>query len=212
MPKHKLSKDQILKIKKMRSNGNSIPEISNKLQIPRTTVFYHSVGVKILPEFIDLWKSKRAGSRYRKIIQEKSAIEDAKIFVKKLSDKERILFASALYWGEGNKKDFIISNSDPDLINLFLKILINNFQITKERISVSIRIFEDMDKDKCLDFWSKVVDIPKENFLNVYILKGKKKGKLEYGMCRVRVSKGGSLLKRIKAINKMVFQAIASID
>lgn len=36
------------------------------------------------------------------------------------------------------------------------------------------------------------------------ILKGKKKGKLEYGMCRIRVTKGGYLLKLLHALEDII--------
>ncbi len=65
--------------------------------------------------------------------------------------------------------------------------------------------------DKCLNFWSKITGIRKEDFVNVNILAGKKKVKLEYWMCRVRVIKGGDLLKKIKSINKVITDLIVPI-
>jgi hypothetical protein len=67
-----------------------------------------------------------------------------------------------------------------------------------------------MDAKKCLNFWSKVVNLPKEQFQHVSVLAGKKKGKLEFGMCRVRVSKGGDLLKKIQAVNKVFSSLVES--
>jgi hypothetical protein len=43
-------------------------------------------------------------------------------------------------------------------------------------------------------------------FVNVNILKGKKSGKCPFGMCRVRVKKGGNMLKYIKALKNIVIE------
>ena len=209
MGKPTLDNDKVLKIKNLRSLGYSLPEISRELEVPKTTVFRYIKNVQILPEFIKLWEAKRVGSRYRKILKEKQAFLDGRKVVENLSSKEKMLFACALYWGEGSKKDFGLSNTDPELIKSFINVLRNVFNIQNDRLRISIRIYEDLDRDRCLNFWSRIVAIEKEKFINVDVLHGKKKGKLEYGMCRVRVLKGGDLLKQVKGINKAFALAIA---
>ncbi len=133
---------------------------------------------------------------------ERSAFADGKRIVGKLAAKEKLLFLCALYWAEGSKRDFGLSNTDPELIRTFINGLREVFQLPEERFRISIRIYEDLDREKCLDFWESIVNIPKEKFLKVDVLKGKKSGKLEYGMCRIRVTKGADILKKIVGINK----------
>ncbi|MBU6431339.1 hypothetical protein KGQ29_03120 [Patescibacteria group bacterium] len=113
---------------------------------------------------------------------------------------------SALYWSEGNKKDFNLINSDPDLIKVFVKGLRGLFGVSPDRFRISIRIYEDLDKVKCLNFWSRITKVPVQKFVSVNVLKGKKKGKLDNGMCRVRVEKAGSLLKYMLAIRDEVIR------
>jgi len=209
MGKPALNNDKVLKIKTLRSLGYSLPEISRELKIPKTTAFRYIENVQILPEFIKLWEIKRVGSRYRKILKEEQAFSNGQKIVGNLSAKEKMLFACALYWGEGSKKDFGLSNTDPELIKSFINILRNVFNVQNNKLRISIRIYEDLDRDRCLNFWSQIVGIEKEKFINVDVLRGKKKGKLEYGMCRVRVLKGGDLLKQIKGINKAFALALA---
>lgn len=98
----------------------------------------------------------------------------------------------------------MLSNTDPNLIRVFVKGIRELFGIENERLRVGIRIYEDMNKEKCLDFWSELIGLDKYKFQNVYILKGKKQGRLEYGMCRIRIAKGGDYLKKITAINRIV--------
>jgi hypothetical protein len=139
-------------------------------------------------------------------ISEERATSDAKKIISSLSEKEKMIFLSALYWGEGNKTDFILSNSDPDLIGVFVKGLREVFKISNNNLRVSIRIYEDLNKNDCLRFWSKVVGIKPKEFLSVNVLRGKKKGKLSYGMCRIRVKKGMNMLKYITAIKKEIIK------
>lgn len=204
----KISNEVITKIIKLREKGFSYPEISKQLNIPKTTVRRYAYRVKIKDEYLKQWTSKRGGSLSTKLRKEKKAYEKARKLINNLTSKEKILFISALYWAEGSKKDFGLSNTDPLLIKVFVTTLREVFEIKDEEFRVSIRIYEDLNKDDCLEFWSKVVNIPKENFVNVNVLRGKKVGKLQYGMCRVRITKGGELLKMIHAVNKTVAEKI----
>ncbi len=204
----KITKEIIKEIKNLRECGHSINEISKKLFISKTTVASYSKNISILPEYISLWKSKQITSIKRKEKKEKEAYKEASKLIRELSNKEKMLFLAALYWAEGSKKDFGLSNTDPNLIRTYISFLRDVYSIDKDQLKISIRIYEDLDKNKCLDFWSNIVGIPKERFINVNILSGKKKGKLAYGMCRVRVTKGGDFLKKIKAINNIVVESL----
>ncbi|MGA2967938.1 MAG: hypothetical protein ABSD69_02100 [Candidatus Levyibacteriota bacterium] len=208
--RQRLSKAKIKEIQYLRARGYTIPEICSKLKIAKTTVFYHAGKITILPDFMDSWRIKRGGSKRIKSLKEERALKEAEILLKDISKKEKTLFISALYWAEGNKKDFMLTNTDPNLIKVFVSGLREIFNIQNERLRMSIRIYEDMDAGKCLDFWSNVVNLPKEQFQHISVLKGKKKGKLEFGMCRVRVSRGGDLLKRLKAVNKVFSDLVES--
>lgn len=205
----KLQIKTVNKIQNLRKKGFSIPEISFRLNLPKTTVFNYAKRVQMLPEVLEEWKAKRGGGRRIRLLKEEHALAEAEKIVKQLSKRDKLLFISALYWAEGNKKDFMLSNTDPNLIKVFINGLREIFRIENNRLRVSIRIYEDMDKEKCLDFWANVVGLPKESFQNVYILKGKKQGKLEFGMCRIRVTKGGDLLKQLVAINKSLANKVA---
>lgn len=198
-----LDKNTVESIISYRRKGYSLPEISNILSIPKTTVFRYVKDVKMDPEYISEWLGKRGGSKKLKLSKEKTALEEVQKLIDTISHKEKLLFISALYWAEGSKRDFGLSNTDPLLIKTFVMGLREVFNITNEQLRVSVRIYEDLDPEKCLGFWSGVVDIPKENFVSVNVIAGKKKGKLEYGMCRIRVTKGEYFLKRIFAVNKV---------
>lgn len=201
-----MKQSDIAALNELRRMGLSYPEISQRLLIPKTTVYKYTKNVKILPEYIGLWKSKRGGSSLRKLKKEKEAEINARETVGTLTNKEKLLFLSALYWAEGSKQDFGLSNTDPNLIKVFISGLKEILKVKTKDLRISVRLYEDLDVEKALLYWSKIVGINKDNFCSVNIIKGKKKGKLEFGMCRVRIKKGGDLLKKIKAINNKVLE------
>lgn len=205
----------IQKVKQLRSQGWSLPEISKELKLSKTSVLRYIKGVEILPEFLSQWAGKRGGSNKYKLFREKKALEEMQNLINELSSKEKLLIISALYWAEGEKKDFSISNTDPHLIRVFVNALRELFGLNNERFRLSIRIYEDLDPEKCIEFWSQVTNLPRENIISIIVLPGKKKGKLEYGMCRVRITRGGDLLKKIKAVGSIITQLsvpIAQMD
>ena len=199
-----ISKENILLIKDLRRKGYSLPEIKKEVDVGYGSIFRYVQGVKILPQYHKTWFGKRGGSIKRKILAQEKASQKAKKLITALSLKEKIIFFSAIYWGEGSKGDFGLSNSDPEMISILIIGLRELFSIATKDLRVSIRIYEDLNKDMCLKFWSKITGVKIEDFVSITILPGKKKGKLPHGMCRIRVLKGGNLLKYIKAIKDEV--------
>lgn len=200
----RISLEIIQKIKLLRSHGYSLPEISKEVGVSRTSVLRYIKNVQILPQYLSEWAGKRGGSRKIKLLKLKRALSKGESVVGRLTDKEKLLILCSLYWAEGNKKDFILTNTDPNLIKVFVNGLRQVFKLTDDQIKISLRLYEDLDREKSMAFWSEIVGIDKDKFLSVHILPGKKKGKLEYGMCRVRIAKGGDLLKEVMSINQII--------
>lgn len=180
--------DQIIQLRK---HGHSFPEISAILNIPRSTAFRHSQNILILPKFKKRWMERRNSS---KILSERAwfvASQKAVAWIDKLNSKERKLLVCALYWAEGNKKDLSFTNTDSSMIALFLDILRTDFKIKNSDFKISIRIYENLNEEECIKHWSAVTKINLQDNVSINILRGKKIGKLKFGMCRVRVRKGG---------------------
>jgi len=55
-----------------------------------------------------------------------------------------------------------------------------------------------------IKFWSEICEIPESQISFVNVLKGKKVGKLLFGMCRVRITKGGYTLKVVQSIQGVI--------
>jgi hypothetical protein len=202
----RIPKEKINFVKKLRSKGWSLPEIYKETGLGYGSIFRYVKGVKISPRYINAWRGKRGGSIKRKERLEMQAYKKAKEKIVDLNTKEKLLFITALYWGEGGKRDFNFTNSDPEMIKLFVSCLKKILKINLNEVRVSIRIYEDLDREKSLDYWSKIIDIPTNKFVNVDVLKGKKVGKLKYGLCRIRIRKGGNVLKYLQALKKRVLE------
>ena len=114
-----------------------------------------------------------------------------------------MLILACLYWGEGNKNELNIINSDPNLIRIFVNCL-KKLGVRNEDLLVSARIYEDLDPEKVKSFWAKTLDIDKKLIRSINVLSSKKKGKLKYGMCRVRVRKGARYFKIIMSMIDLI--------
>ena len=200
----KISPEIVRSIQLLRSKGWTVPELSKKFSIGKATASRYIRKVKILPEFEDIWLSKRNGSAKRKERAVKKAARDANKLINNLSDKERILVLSSLYWAEGAKVDSNLTNTDPELIRVFVKGVKRILGIRNDRLRLNIRIYEDMDKEKCIKYWLNVTGLKMENVSSVNVLIGNKIGKLKYGMCRVRVKRGGDMLKYLIAVRNQI--------
>ncbi len=209
MGKPKISIELESRVVDLRQRGYSIPEIHRILSISKSTVLRYCHGIEILPEYRNRWLERRNAS---KIISERAknaaSLESVRL-VDGLTDKDLMIFGAALYWAEGAKKELSFINSDPEMIRLFVHILKNVFRVPLKSIRISLRLFEDMDFSEAIGFWSKITEIELDKNTYIEVRKGSKQGKLVYGMCRVKVKKGGLLLKKIFAINRRVISLIS---
>ena len=196
----KMSASIIKKAKRLRTQGFSIPEISAACDISKSTVLRYVGDIPIAPQYISRWLARRNASKMLSERKQAIATKKAKVLIGSPDKRMFAMMGAALYWAEGSKSDFSFSNTDPLMIRVFLHIIRTIFFVPNEDIIISIRIYEDLNRKRCLAFWSETTRIPLDKNTSVTVLSGSKKGKLLYGMCRIRVRKGGLLLKEFSAI------------
>ena len=184
----KTSDEKVKRIIELRKSGFSLNEIHKIVPIGRTTIYSY---LKDLKTDFDLRNTGSVRKSKREWGESRVTATD---YIKKISAEGRMLVMACLYWGEGNKRELNLINSDPNLIRVFVNCLVD-LGIKKEDLLISIRIYEDIDLENAKSFWAKTVGVKKDLIRSVNILKGKKIGKLEYGMCRIRVRKGGKYYK-----------------
>jgi hypothetical protein len=114
---------------------------------------------------------------------------------KKLNRKERLLKVAAimLYWGEGNKKGSTValSNSDPLMVEVFLKFLRLICGVDQTRVRVGLHYYQDQNMDTLLSFWSRVTRLPIQQFDRPFMhvrKSGSYKTRSIYGTVAIRYS------------------------
>jgi hypothetical protein len=197
--KLKTAENIIEKIINFRKKGYSISEISSNTGKSKSVVSRYIQNVKVLPEYISVLKRKQGGSKVRSDdLWLKSKISASKI-IKNLEPRDKIILLIGIYWGEGTKSELNIINSDPILLRAFIE-FIKEFDVIKNRIKASIRIYSDISADKAIDYWSNILNLSRDQFFKVELIEGKKKGKLEFGMCRLRVEKSSKEFKLLMSL------------
>lgn len=195
---------------KLRLQGKSYNEIREILNIPsKGTLSYWFKNLKLTKAAKRRLKQKIAFAREHgllkfnrdrtKAIQLENRI--AKEFAKKtiglLTKRELLLVGTALYWGEGYKRakypSFSLSNSDPALISVFMRIIREVFLIPDEKIRAHIQIHPNLRVRETIKFWSKVTYLPPDNFRVIKLVSQASKNKrpknfLPYGTLDVRVN------------------------
>ena len=100
----------------------------------------------------------------------------------------------ALYWGEGDKRskyNVRIANIDPGLVKIFSLFLEKILKVDKTRIKAGLLIYPDLDDNICQEYWSKNIGLDRANFYKTMVLPGgKKRSKLNYGVCSLGISSG----------------------
>ncbi len=109
--------------------------------------------------------------------------------------------AASLYWGEGNKSEFNIINSDPFLLVVIVECL-KDIGVDITDIKAGLRLFKGVKKKQAVTFWSEAISLPVKNF--VFFEKIQKGhglgGKFLNGMCRIRVKKGARIFKLMMSV------------
>lgn len=113
------------------------------------------------------------------IVQPIDTLEKAKLFG----------LGVGLYWGEGNKANkyaIRIGNTDPELIKMFMRFLIELFAVKKEDMRFGLQIFTDIDPQETLNYWTSILDVSEDQFYKLHITPsdsiGTYKKKSQYGV------------------------------
>jgi len=218
----------------MRREGASIVVIARELSVSKSSASKWCRDIILTKEQLEVLKqNSERGAKFgqilgaeanknKRLIAIKAAEMLATNLVKKISQRELLLIATALYWCEGSKSDrtsgFIFVNSDPDMVNLMKEFLVRNLKIPTENIICSIQINKMHQEriDTVLSFWKNLLKLPSNQFRRPYYVKTKVSKVYEnydhyYGICRLMVRKGMNLKYRmlglIKAIKSEILPA-----
>ncbi len=218
------------KVEQLLLNGKSYNEIGKLLGVPKSTI--STWFGKTLKRPINKQVRKEHFLRIRKLASialkkkwEKKREEEA-LLIKTKVDKELkncpqrdISFykplLAMLYWAEGSKykgvRNTEFVNTDPDLAFLYITLLRKCYDIDENKFSIWIRVHYYHSIKQVKNYWSKLLNIPLNQFYKVSIKKRSKTKRFRknfIGICSIRyknsiigkelMETGRSLLKLIK--------------
>lgn len=211
------------KVIELRKIGKTYSEIRRIVHVPKSTLSDWLSKYPLTKEQIFILEKNRKRNKdlsIEKVIQTKRIKREkrlAKTYIDQkknllpLSSKEIYLVGLFLYWGEGSKSlkgAVSLSNTDPRVIKFFLFWLKRGLRIPRKKIRVLVHLYEDMDKNGELNYWSKELNIPRVQFTKPYIKKSKRldidqkgfgHGTCNVGVCDVRLKE--EIIEGIQAIS-----------
>ena len=133
-------------------------------------------------------------SKWNKIRTEIENQKQAEIPLKPTNADLKMVCA-ALYWAEGYKKGnalFVFANSDPDMIQLMVKFLVDVCKVPVEKLRGRVNIAPDLDVKDAEKYWSRISHIPTSQFHKPLLAVSKsskqRRKTLPFGTFRVIIS------------------------
>lgn len=165
----------------LRKKGFSIKEIAAKLKIAKSTSSVWLKNVLLDKKAQKRLKKRRIFGQYKSRLihfkkreeqQSKRHIRVEKILSKiEMSKELSKLCCALLYWCEGNKgRNALVrfTNSDPQLIQMFLFLLRKGFDINESKFRALIHLHQYHNEEKQKVLWHEMTKIPLNQFNRTY--------------------------------------------
>lgn len=209
----------------LRKRGLSYSEILKEVPIAKSTLslWLRDVGLA-KKQAQRLTEHKRAaglrGGQARKDARIKLTEEIVNAAIKdigSISQRELFLIGVALYWAEGSKEKMHhvgsgvkFSNSDPDMIRLFLRWLIDVCKVSKADIYFDLTIHENHAHrvSDVVKIWAQHTGYSPDDFTHIYFKKNKVMTKRSntrdayIGQLQICVRKSSPLLRKVAGWTK----------
>ena len=164
----------------LRQKNMSYSQIAQQLQIPKSTLSGWLKDYPLPKHIIVAIRDKNPEriKKYQSTMRKKrEAIMSAlrKEELKKIlpiSNKELYIAGLFLYWGEGGKTSpwrITLSNSDPKMIIFFINWARKCLNVRTSDFRLLVHLYSNMDVKKELIYWSKITQIPENQFFKPYI-------------------------------------------
>ncbi|MDD5527843.1 MAG: hypothetical protein PHO56_02590 [Patescibacteria group bacterium] len=181
----KITNDKLSLVKNFYLSDNlSAREIAEKLNVSSDAVYYFLRKYKI-PRRDYTERNKVEFVKKRPSFKIKNNLN--------ANEKELKTAGVMLYWGEGSKwegeKIVDFTNSNKDMIAVFIKFLRNICGIDENRLRVYLYCYANQNAVELKNFWSKSTGIPQKYFYKPYIRKDfnpEKSEKMKNGLIHIR--------------------------
>jgi transposase-like protein len=169
--------------RELRFAGKSISEICAETGIARSTCSLWMQEIPVTKEIARKMREHELRGRTkglaaiaaRRDIALKKLDDEALEIWSHLSIKNSKQFwqvcASLLFWCEGSKQlnNMMFSNSDPKMIQIYLKALRYGFDIDEAKLRIHLHLHEYHVVDEQIRYWSQITGIPQAQFNKPYI-------------------------------------------
>ena len=159
--------------RRLRAEGRTLVEIASALGVSKSSVSLWVRDVDFSPP-----PRRRTGARRgppnalqrRKQEEIDRLLAEGRERIGRLAEKEFLVAGTALYAGEGAKRDGSVrfANSDPRMILFFCTWLRRFFDVDERRLRVSLYLHAGLDLDRAQQFWSDLTAIPTDQFRKPY--------------------------------------------
>lgn len=167
--------------KNLRANGYSYLEISNALNISKSTahlwtkeIIVRQDGQVRLHQRYLIGQRKSVAVQALKRVEQFDKIQQEKKLLLARYQPEQIdndILCALIYWCEGAKSKECVkfTNSDPNLIRTFLNLFRKSFPIQEPKLRIIMHLHEYHNESIQKEFWSKLTGIPPIQFYRSYL-------------------------------------------
>jgi hypothetical protein len=196
----------------LRMLGLSYGEIGKIIPVGKGTLSPWCRDIPLTPEQIERLRTtsgnREAGrARTGAILRQRNLERVAAIRragreeAKCLMEDPRWMSGVVAYWAEGAKRtnEVQFSNSDPELIRLFMIWATKYFNLTRDRFTISLHLHEGQDESERA-YWSMEAGLLLNQFRKTFWKAegtGHRKNVLYYGTARIRITRSSDLLHRV---------------
>ena len=162
--------------RELRSRAWTLQEIADELEVAKSSV---SVWVRDVDFDPSIRRSRRTGRRprgsdhplrRRKLAEIAACDQWGRDTIGELSDRDLLIAGTALYAGEGAKRDGMVNlaNTNPDMIRLFCWWLRTFFEVDESRVRVRLYLHQGLDLRAATAYWAGVTGVPPSQFGKPY--------------------------------------------
>ena len=175
----------------LRKLGKTYGEIKVALGVPKSTLSGWLSNYPLTAEQIKILESNRYSRKLAAVekttliklakrkgrLQETYDKEEERLIP--LTERELYLCGLFLYWGEGVKgmrTGVSLNNTDPQVVKFYYYWLTKVIGVKQEKIKVLVHLYNDMNVEESLSFWSNLLKVPRSQFIKPYIKKSSREG------------------------------------
>lgn len=184
----------------MRQEGASYSQIRQKVSVSKSSLSLWLHNFPLSNERINELRGNNAVriERYRETRRKTRELRLATVRegiareFPKFTNRELLISGLFLYWGEGGKTKLAtttLSNTDPAMLLFFIRWLAL-LGVSKDRLRVHVHLYADMDVQKELKYWSRVLGLSRSSFRKPYIKQSNRTDltyvqKFTHGTCNI---------------------------